>query len=477
MNLSDLHNHLVKISDHANNVIEHWDTLVIDGGAYETVLDDLEVVLQIDTGTSLILKLNDETQDIETFQQAVRYRILIDSWQIILNKESYLNQIMDDNDTHIIWFLKQSSFETWSSEIVPFATENNLFKDHHATKILVSDLDVSFGGPLLAIDSVNEERIPENWPRQTNSLSEDDIKRQVHVLSHSDGYLSPNPFLLDWGDLNSKASERFRYISGLVLCSCITQEFYSPDKVVLKGARRIELALTKPEDMMPNIKELDIVLEAVRWLYEERVEVRAALISDRLSLDISDTETLLSGVSKYIKEALKQSKEQYEFVIQERKEAYYKELRDVLKDVQSQAALFSQKARNIMNSLLRDVLAALLFISIGLFSRVGRTQEVLSSAEADLLFKALAVYLVVSLALQVIIHLSDLYLANRELNYWVDATRTQISKSDIKRHLNKPLMGRRIGFYLMLIFLSIFYLSLAQFAWDFQRLLSIFGVL
>ena len=106
-------------------------------------------------------------------------------------------------------------------------------------------------------------------------------------------------------------------------------------------------------------------------------------------------QSLLAGAARYVDDALKQSIEQYKFVIAERKDVYAKELRELLKDVQQQAILFSDKVRSILNSLLRDVLAALLLISLGLFSRIGRTEEVLASKEADLLFKALAIYLVV----------------------------------------------------------------------------------
>ena len=55
-----------------------------------------------------------------------------------------------------------------------------------------------------------------------------------------------------------------------------------------------------------------------------------------------------------------------------------------------------------MNSLLRDVLAALLLISLGLFSRVGKSHDVLASNDASMLFRALSVYLVISLALQLL---------------------------------------------------------------------------
>ena len=130
-----------------------------------------------------------------------------------------------------------------------------------------------------------------------------------------------------------------------------------------------------------------------------------------------------------------------------------------------------------MNSLLRDVLAALLLISLGLFSRVGKSHDVLASNEARMLFRALSVYLVISLVLQLFVHLRDLHLANKELAYWANTTRTQLGVDEINKHLKDPIADRRNSFYWLAALLSLVYVALVAAAWNFQCILKVLGVL
>lgn len=215
----------------------------------------------------------------------------------------------------------------------------------------------------------------------------------------------------------------------------------------------------------------------MQWVYSERAEVRAALIADRLTLDLINGQSLVDGAARYIEDALAQSKDQYRFVIKERKDLYAKELRELFKDAQQQAGLLSEKTRGILNGLLRDVLAALLLISLGLFSRIGRSQEVLASKEADLLFRALAVYLMISLSLQLLIHLRDIHLSKDELKYWTAMTRDQLGIKDIHRHLTEPFKRRKCSFYSMVSILSTVYVIMALIAWNFQNLARFLGIL
>lgn len=341
----------------------------------------------------------------------------------------------------------------------------------------VYEIAHAFGGPRIAIDDIAGSRIPVDWPQRYDGPDDDSIKRQVHLLASEGTALNPAPFVLSWGDIDSTTASQFRIFSGQVLAACIAQEFYGHTRVVLKGARRLEIPLSDESDVVPTAAQLDAIWKAVRWVYEERPEVRAALMADRLTLDLVNGQSLLAGAARYVDDALKQSIEQYKFVIAERKDVYAKELRELLKDVQQQAILFSDKVRSILNSLLRDVLAALLLISLGLFSRIGRTEEVLASKEADLLFKALAIYLVVSLCLQLLVHLRDLRLSGGELKYWTDATRNQLGMDDIERHLNEPIKARRSSFYSMVLILSMIYLAMAAAAWNFQCVAVAFGVI
>lgn len=479
--LRKVSDHLLPICEHADEVLEYKDQLTINGRLYLGLQEHLSGLFQLQDEAgisgSLTVRVNDEAIDAEMLAEMVDNEIPFDNWQILLHKESLPDIHDTERDIWTVWFLTDTGFYKWFSELDPFNKSGSIFTAHSAIRVLICGFKNSFGGPLLAVDDIDAKRIVDDWPLHYNGPDENAVKRQVHLLAHGDTSLCPAPFLLTWGDIDSEAAKPFRLLSGKIIASCLTQEFYGNDRVVLKGTRRLELPLSVDTDTPPSAEDLSTLWEAVEWIYEERPEVRAGLIADRLSLDLADGQSLLASAARYINDSLTQSREQYKFVIQDRKDAYAKELRDLLKDVQHQAGLFSDKVRSIMNSLLRDVLAALLLISLGLFSRVGKSQDVLTSMEAGLLFKGLSVYLVVSLALQVFVHMRDLYLSKNELSYWANTTRTQLGVEDISRHLNEPIKARRHSFYGMIVILSIVYSVLALSAWNFQFILELFGVI
>ena len=158
---------------------------------------------------------------------------------------------------------------------------------------------------------------------------ENSIKRQIHLLANGSTSLWPAPFLLTWGDIDGDAAKPFRMLSAKSIVTCLAQEYYDSDRVVLKGARRLEIPLSMNGDMAPKAADLVALWDAVKWVYEERPEVRAGLIADRLSLDLLNNMSLVSGSARFIRDALTQSKEQYRFVIQERKDAYQRAARDI----------------------------------------------------------------------------------------------------------------------------------------------------
>ena len=479
--LLNFSNTLLPFCDNAENILEYRDHLTLDGNAYSDLQNHLsnlfEFLSKNNINGSLTVRVNGEVTDSDELASTIKDSIPLEKWQVLLHKEGMEWFHDKERDVWTIWFLTQIGFDKWVSDQDAFNRASSVFHEHKATRILVNGLTRSFGGPLLAVDNLAANSIPDNWPFEYVGPDKDSIKLQVHLLAHGSIFLNPAPFLLTWGDVDSDIAAPFRVLSGRSIAACLTQEFYGNERVVLKGARRLEIPLATNDDSPLTSSQLNALWEAVKWIYEERPEVRAGLVADRLSLDLLNGQSLVLGASRYIHDALMQSKEQYKFVIQDRKDSYAKELRDLQKDVQAQAGLFSEKVRSIMNSLLRDVLAALLLISLGLFSRVGRSQEVLSSNEADLLFKALAVYLIVSLMLQLFVHLRDLYLSRRELSYWVNTTRTQLGVADIEKHLSEPLTARRHSFYGMMIILALIYFALAYATWNFQFLLRMFGIL
>lgn len=472
---------LRQFCDNAVEVLDCSDRLTIDGREYSELQVHIQHLFQFqqDNGIDgpITVRLNGNAVEAESFKEFQNGTSIIEEWQVLLAKDAITEKVFFEKDIHTIWFITKHGFQTWISELEAFGSSESVFRKYKSNRILVNGLDSAFGGPLLAISNIDAVGIPKDWPLEYKGPDEEAVKKQVHLLAKGSTSLCPAPFLLTWGNINGSAATPIRMLSAKSIAACLTQEFYDSNRIVLKGTRRLDIPLSIAGDVSPNATDLDALWEAVRWVYEERPEVRAGLISDRLSLDLSNGMSLVQGASRFIRDALTQSKEQYKFVILERKDAYAKELREVLKDVQHQAGLFSEKIRSIMNSLLRDVLAALLLISLGLFSRVGKSHDVLASNEANMLFRALSVYLVISLALQLFVHLCDLQLAKNELSYWVNTTRTQLGVDDVSKHLRDPIAARQTSFIWLVVILSLVYLALAVVTWNFQCILIAFGVL
>ena len=457
---------------------ESEERIRIDGDEYAHAQEHLQGLLAMQREYELpgiTIRINAESTDAEDFARRIKEGEAVNKWQVLIAKETISSYLLPDNDTITIWFLSQSAFENWAKNLEPFDASSDRFRSKKAIRILVHGINYHFGGPYMAVGNTCGDSIPRNWPtKHDNTIDEKAVRQQVHLLTNEIISLDPSPFLLQWGDVDSEQAKPFRLLSAKALCACLSQEIHSRDRVVFKGARRLDLPLVSEVDSIPNAEQLGVLWSAVQWVYSERPEVRAALIADRLTLDFTDGQSLLSGISLFIENALRQSKDQYKFVIKERKDIYAKELRDLMKDVQQHAGLFSEKIRSILYGLLRDVLAALLLISLGLFSRIGAAHEVLSSTEASILFKSLAVYLVVSLALQVLINLRDLSLSKQELIYWADAARNHLGIDDIERQLGKPISKREHNFYVMLTILALVYLSMALAAWHFHLIIKFF---
>jgi phosphopantetheine adenylyltransferase len=304
------------------------------------------------------------------------------------------------------------------------------------------------------------------------------ILEQVHLLSSSVTTISPLPYVLDWGDISGNTAKPFRRAVGEALSACLVDSFYKNSKVTLQGMKRLELDLAHATDD-PQSECLDRLTEAVRWVYQtdERPETRKKLLADRITLDADLSKSLLENFCVHIEEALTQAKEQYEFVINNRKDEYAKELRELLKDVRTQADLYAEKTRSIVNGLLRDALGALLLTSLTLFARLSSSSVNLGAIEISTLFKALSIYFIISLILQTRVSCSDIFLSTKELNHWAEAARHYLSSKMVKVHLEDSLSDRRKSFWITLAIISVLYVILAIVSWNIPSILNVVGML
>ncbi len=359
-------------------------------------------------------------------------------------------------------------FHQWLGRIDPFQYPNANDPDlSRPTTIRVNGLTAAFGGPLLWVLPPTDEapKIPVNrLPEQSD----------VHGLIHTNAVkalrVCPSAYALSWGELGCPEAEPLVLLSACVLAACLVQELKSTANgydATLRGTKRLSLPLYD-EKQAVSAETLLRLTEAVCWVYEERPETRLRLVMDRLSIDIEHDQTLLSGVEKYLAAAMQQARDSYTFVILDRKDAYHKEVRELMKDMKSQADLYAAKVRDLVSALTRDILGVLVFIG---FSFIGKfdqknLQLLLESSELSLLVKFLAGYLMLSWALQFSSHQRDATLAYEESKTWLDVLQHYSSQTDKQTRFLIPINKRRWTLFVAMGVMTFIYACLILTTWN-----------
>lgn len=391
-----------------------------------------------------------------------------EAWRLILGTGSLAKLMSARGDETTLLFFSVSGFHQWLAQIDPFSFPHGNFPDlNKPTTIRVHGLADGFGGPSLWV--LPPEMPPHQLEAVNNLPDLPTVQGLIHVNSIKPLRLCPRAYALTWGNIDSPEAFPLVYISASVLGACLVQELKLIDdryEVTLRGTKRLSLPLfdevkTVAPDTLKNL------IDTVQWIYDERPETRLSLVMDRLSIDIEEGQSLLSGVDKYLKAALQQARDSYSFVILERKDAYHKEVRELMKDMKSQADLYAAKVRDLVNSLTRDVLGILVFFSFSFIGRFDQShlETLLKSPELALLTKALASYLVLSFVLQLMSHLRDVSLAYEESKTWLDVLQYYSSQADKQDRFLGPLQKRRTMLFMAMILIGFIYVALAVVIW------------
>lgn len=398
------------------------------------------------------------------------------SWRILVSKQTLLSKVesLNSSVTYKIFF-SENAFKIWAEKLCDF--NKPLWAKDQSITVLLGTLKNAFGGEKLKIFPIEGfEPASEKTESVKNIPSTDD----VHKIIHSHGIMvSPLSVSLSWGDLSQSEAKTFLKLYALHLAASLVNDLYFDStknqiQVVLRGIKRIEVPLYTQEAAVDvDEKHIELLADAVKWVYEEKQDTRHNLIVDRLSIEIVKGESLLDSILKHIEVALRQAKEKYVFVIEERKDAYYKELRDILKDVRTQADLYAAKIRELTNTLLRDLLALLILIGVGLIAKFDSNTlaTIAVSPEAKLFFRVMSVYFIFSIALQSFSHLRDLSLASSEAKSWMRLVYNYTSEQDIRERFELPIERRKKFFNFIFVIILITYLVLAWVSWNFQSIL------
>ena len=391
-----------------------------------------------------------------------------DDWRVIIGKSGLQDLLKARDIESTVVFFSQDEFSKWLDTLDPLEnTKTNAPDFSGPVTFRINGLAESFGGSMLWVlpfqgmpYGINESSLP----------CSSDVHSLIHIVASKVITISPRSFDLSWGEVGSDLGLKLLRISAPLLASCLVQEVKLVDnsyEVTLNGTKRLVLPLYVGEEQI-DTEFIKLLSKAVTWVYSERAETRLKLIMDRLSIDIPADTSLVSGMQKFLEAALQQAKDSYAFVILERKDAYHKEMRELMKDMKSQSEIYSSKVRDLVSALTRDMLGVLVFIGfsfIGKFDK-SKIQSLLASDELSLLLKFLVLYLILSCSLQIITHWRDAKLTFIESEKWLSVLQNYTSLEDSRERFIRPIEARKTTLWLAMWVSAVFYLLLSFLMWN-----------
>lgn len=394
--------------------------------------------------------------------------VLGQKWRMVLAKPDLASQFSARPTEDTVLFLSVAGFQKWVEKLDPFTKPGGYSPDFSGpTTIRVRGLVHGFGGPSLwvlplegKVPTIVESQLPEDAA----------VHELVHINADELIRIRPQAWALNWGDLASTHAAAMCRLSAMVLSTCLVQEIrreQQQTQVTLRGTKRLSLPLVASNDAKLH-ELLPCLIETVEWVYCERPETRLKLIMDRLSIDIDAHGSLLAGMRAFLCAALQQARDSYTFVILDRKDAYHKEMRELMKDMKSQADLYAAKVRELVTSLTRDILGILVLVGFSFIGKFDPTNlnGLLISHEFSLLSKVLAGYLVLSCALVLLTTERDAAMAYTEIKKWLEVLQNYTSRADYEERFISPVNTRRRFLWGTMVAVGCIYVLLALLVWN-----------
>jgi hypothetical protein len=444
----------------AQNVDDSWSSVELTGN-YNTgifsifsSLQQIEQVLQIVNLLTVRIDstLHSDWEEIQDYAGAVNS---FTTWSLTVNK-SFLSAKKIDN-FYVNVFLSEQNCVNWLVTVDP-TSEGNVFYVKNPIKIFVEGLDSPLGGPSLYFLPCEKSSLSVAYSTNKLMPTAGKVRENVHFVANS-AYVDPASLLLCGGNYSSRLGKVLinKFSQGISVC--IANEFFSSSSVVIDGIKR--LTLERGELSVPTLVFYDKLVDLVQWLYEDRITTRKKLFNERLTLDISTGSSLLAALENNIDSAFKQARERYNFVILDRKDAYVKELKDLLKDLRSQSDLYAAKIRTLLSNFLRDTLAAIVLIGFTIFTKFTDNSFLNKNNMLDGVFYALGLYYLISMVMQAAVDYSDIRVTENELKYWKNVSKELIPDRDFEDHRKRSLAGRRTSARIIYPIICVLYVVIA----------------
>lgn len=443
---------------------ESFENITISMHGSLDILENLKnlypLFTQINSETPFLLSESDETGStaisLEEIEENIKFEYYDFSWQISFNKITWFHI---DSQT-ITAFFSVDEFKKWLDSINAFNSTNEFLKFEKLQIVLPMYEDEKVLGESFLLSKTLESE----WEGCAPLPLPCDIKVKefVHVISSDSITFSPSKFRSSITDKNKSFSSlkniHVSYAESLL--ATLVQVFYSENKVVLKGLKHITTALND-SDTTPSLKLVSILEKVVLWVYEENTATRLQLIADRLSFHEHNEKSLMQIALNHLEEAFVEAKDRYKFIVTEKSEEYTKDLRDLLKDTKDKAEKYSEKTRNIISSLLRDILGSIFFLGLTVYSRFSSKEDFIISSDAKIIFILLGIYFLLSMLFQASFNFWDIYLSQKESDRWTKSAMDYMTAETYDSYVTKPLNTRSQQIIIIQLVIVLIYIALA----------------
>lgn len=391
-------------------------------------------------------------------------------WQINIAKSKIAEKFNKFSNRKNLFFFFKEEVAKWINEVSPLSLDLEVlsFDFSKPYNIWISDLHEKFGGDSFAF-------LPTSFSQKINEENFSNLpsSEKIHNLIHTVGLpaeISPQYWYISWGEAPKNIKNIFDKYSCLVLACCLANEVWAKNdsiQIKIRGTKSQKISLWHSSSEFSWSTLVNQLKEAVTWVYEDKPEIRLKLILERIAIDIQDG-CWLYNLQKLLKPALSQAKDNYYFVLAERKDAYYKEMRDVLKDMKAQSDLYATKIRDLVGSLSRDFLAIVIFIGLSFVSKfdIEKLNSLLTSNELSVFSKILAGYLILSCLFQNINHYIDAQLSFSESKKWLYILKNYVDEKTAEERFFAPIHARRLTLFIAMTISAISYALLSLIVWN-----------
>lgn len=433
---------------------ESWSNLTLSGTFGDryskTYFSQLyESLDEIGISSAITLRIDNDPYSIEEFLDVISNK---DVWNIHINKSVWLNKVDSHGIIHTFFLLKQE-FLKWADDTDPFRSDNPF--NGNCIHIYVQDLNNSFGGPNFIVNDSDDISI---WNSDLK-ISSDLIESTIRIRCQEEFIISPQKHIVTFGEVTAYSKYFYRNSIHVLLCS-LCDEVSSDKEIIIRGPRIIRTHVAgnnfSADELVDYQKTL---ISIVQWVFEnsDNCCVKKNLFTDRVSLDLKSGVNLYDGLKSRITDIESQIKEQYRFILLDRKAEYQNELKELLNDIKSITDSVSEKVRSILSNLLRDVLAALVLVGITLFSQIDDIKKLYENNLINYVFYAFGIYFLISIVLQVVFDGMDMHKSLKDLEYWKSITHNYISKEQFNIYKHETLEKRFKSMSAYYIIIVLFY--------------------